>query len=627
MKKRAHAWWRQAFALGACLALASCGGAGGDAGTGEGGAPGGSDPGGGIPVVEGSPFVPGAGDLPRAADADLYVYGDPVPGRPAAAPSLLALNVLYQPTDAPKAPGPYQVDSSTCAALPAPPPSYPGGRVTLDTVNLDENGDDGCEPEIKVKVTSSDGAIAGADAKMRIRGSSTRGADLKSYRIKLDKSATPWHQESTLQLNKHPWDLSRVRNKLAFDLMRLVPYHESLRTQFAQITYDDGSGSPQDMGLFTHVEKMGDAYLARRGWVAGSNVYKAENFSFNSGSDNFGNLKAKLVTDEDVANFEKVLSLESDSGDHHAIIDATKALGDESVPFARTFDRYFNRNNYLAWLATVILLGNEDTRTQNFGLYQPLGTEKFYFLPWDYDGALGSFDQPGADYVDTVTATGVGNWWGVPLHRRFLSDRKNLGDLRAAVIEIRTKYLTDANAGKLLDSYRPVVEPFIQREPDGSYLATSPQGVGSAAQQWDTEYRRLQTVIEKNYQLFLQSLERPMPFWLGVSADGSSLRWDWPAPFHPQGRSMSYTVQLAQVAADAFDTAGTVVKEVAGVGQPVLSLQTLGAGVPAGDYLVRVKAIDPLGNWMYSFDSYAVGGKTVFGAICLNLPSGKECGQ
>ena len=625
MWKRKQAWWVRASVLGACLALASCGGRvaeEADAGAG------GETPGdGGIPPVSGSPFVPGAGDLPHQADASLYVYGDPVPGSPTAAPSLLALNVLYQPTNAPKAPGPYQVDNRTCATLPAPPGSYPGGLVTLDTVNLDENGDDGCEPEIKVKLASNDGAIADAEAKMRVRGSSTRGSPLKSYRIKLDKAAKPWNGESTLQFNKHPWDLTRVRNKLAFDLMRLVPYHESLRTQFAQITYADGSGNAKDLGLFTHVEKMGDTYLARRGWVAGSNVYKAENFSFDSSQPNFGNLKAKLPTDQDVAEFEKVLSLESDSGDHHAIIDAVKALSDGNVAFSRTFDRYFNRNNYLAWLATAILLGNADTRTQNFGLYQPLGTEKFYFLPWDYDGALGAFEQPGMGYADTLIEVGVGNWWGVPLHRRFLSDRKNIADLKAAVMEIRGKYLTDANVKKLLDSYRPVVTPFIQRQPDNAYLAIDQQGAASPAQQWDTEFRRLETVIEKNYQSFLQSLERPMPFWVGLSDDQTGLSWDWPAPFHPQGRALAYTVQVASVAADAFGNSATVVKEVPGLTQTSLPLQTLASGVPAGNYLVRVKASDARGNWTYSFDSYALGEKTVFGAICLQLPSGRECEQ
>lgn len=56
------------------------------------------------------------------------------------------------------------MDKNTCAQLASPPPSYPGGMVTLDTVNLDENKADDCEPEIKVLATSGDGLLKGAAA-------------------------------------------------------------------------------------------------------------------------------------------------------------------------------------------------------------------------------------------------------------------------------------------------------------------------------------------------------------------------------------------------------------------------------------------------------------------------------
>lgn len=268
--------------------------------------------------------------------------------------------------------------------------------VTLDTVNLDENKADGCEPEIKVLASSSDGEVKNAAAKLRQRGSSTRQATLKSYRVKFDKGAD-WQGEGTLNLNKHPYDLTRVRNKPAFDLLRQVPYHQRLRTQFVEIRYDAGAGAgtgagAQPMGLFTHIEKLGGkSYLERRGWVAGSNVYKVAAFNFSEDA------KLRTLADDKAgAGFEELLEIESDSGNHGAIVQAVKALADDDTPFATTFNRHFDRNNYLAWLASAILLGNWDTVNQNFGLYQPLGGDRFYFLPWDYDGALGYPQQPGA---------------------------------------------------------------------------------------------------------------------------------------------------------------------------------------------------------------------------------------
>lgn len=630
MQRLTQARWVPASILGASLVLASCGGGGDSApSAGNGGGPGGNGtPGGGtggeLPAGA-SPFVPSAQDLPRDRYAAMYLeYGNPADGNATLPPSLLTLDVAYQDTAAPKK-GPFLKSDKTCDSTltAAPADSYPGGKVLLSTVNLDENGDDGCVPEIKVKVTSNDGKIAAADAKMRVRGSSTREAEQKSYRIKLEKTAPTWYAEQTLQFNKHPWDLTRVRNKLAFDLMRLVPYHESLRTQFVQIKYSEAGNQYSnngDMGLFTHVEKMGDSYLERRGWVAGSNVYKAEDFSF----DRTDGLLATTTAETDITGFEKLLSLESDSGNHQAIINVVKALEkeEEEAPFADTFARYFNRNNYLAWLATTILLGNHDTVNQNFGLYQPKGTEKFYFLPWDYDGALGSYDQPGVNYIDTEIMTGIGNWWNVPLHQRFLSNRRNLADLKAAVEEIRTKYLTDANVEKLLNSYRPVVEPLIGREPDLSGLATVSGGDPKAVQ-WKMEFDRLKKVIGTNHQKFLDSLKRPAPFWVGVTTD-KKLSWDWPAPFHPEGKPLTYRVQIAAVTADAFKAGVPVAKDISAEDKTSISLSALTSGLN-GNYLVRVKASDPQGNWMYNFDQSGVGNKVVFGAVCLKLPSGDAC--
>ncbi|MBS0293788.1 MAG: CotH kinase family protein [Proteobacteria bacterium] len=592
--------------LGICLALASCGG--GDyeslpASPAPGPAPVPTPP---TPPQSQAPFTPGAGDLAHAAG--LYPY---------AAPALLALGLQYQPTPV-SGPGWYLADAANCRQLPSPPPSYPGGMVTLDTVNLDVDKNDNCEPEIKVLASSGDGLLKNAAAKMRMRGSSTREATLKSYRVKLGNGTT-WWGEDTLNLNKHPYDLTHVRNKLAFDLMRTVPYHESLRTQFVEIRYDAGDGKwPQAMGLFTHVEKLGGAgYLNRRGWIAGSNVYKVAEFNFNA--------DARLQTLADGKAgpaFTELLEIESDSGDHRAIVNAVQALANDDTPFASTFGRYFDRNNYLAWLATTILLGNWDTTNQNFGLYQPLGSDKFYFLPWDYDGALGYHEQPGAS-ATAPWDQGISTWWDSALHRRFLTTPGNLALLQAAVEEIRDKYLTDAAVKQLLDSYRPIVEPVLARAPDVDNLDA--KGQGTPMEQWAAEYQRLQNVIAGNRNLFLASLQRPMPFWLtgNDKTGGLELDWSWPAPFHPQGKAISYRVDLAhaQPGRPAF-AADTMVQTASPApGRTTLSLGAL----PAGQYLLRVTASDADGHSTWGFDTAYFEGQKIDGAICLQMPGAKPC--
>ncbi len=52
-------------------------------------------------------------------------------------------------------------------------------------------------------------------------------------------------------------------------------------------------------------------------------------------------------------------------------------------------------------MATNILLYQTDAVTHNFYLYNPVGSEKLYFLPWDYDGAIhpDSVLTNGYDYI------------------------------------------------------------------------------------------------------------------------------------------------------------------------------------------------------------------------------------
>ncbi|QIL43945.1 spore coat protein CotH [Acidovorax sp. HDW3] len=555
-------------------------------------------------VDSGPPFAPRADDLP-AATSSIYPYPN----------ALLRLSARYVNTPV-AGPGNYLDADKRCSPQNSPPgATYPNGLVTLDTVNLDESKNDACEPEIKLQLSGD--ALPAASAKLRQRGSSSRLAEQKSYRIKYD-SGTPWFGEDTFQLNKHPWDLTRVRNKLAFDLMREVPHHPSLRTQFVQLQYDDSNGTVRDMGLFTHVEKMGKSYLARRGWVAGSNVYKAENFSFSTDDLN------QLTTKPDGSagpDFEKSLSIEADSKQHQAIIQTIKDINNENKDFNTVFNQHFNRNNYLTWLGTAILLGNYDTQTQNFGLYQPLGTEKFYFLPWDYDGALGYPQQPGAEAHPEWTY-GIGTWWANALHRRFMQQPGNITLLTAAVAELRQKYFTDARVQALLNQYRPTVEPLITQAPDLTNLPSQPQG---NAQAWATEYQRLLQVIEHNHQTFLQSLQAPLPYWIAASAQGNALQldWGWPTPFHPQGKPMTYRVEVARKPGNpsqAFDNA-TLVRQEGGLRSTQWRLE----GLPAGEYLLRVTASDAQGHSTSAFNRYAMQGQEILGAMCVQWPSGQEC--
>lgn len=637
-----------ALLVGASLLLASCGGGGDsdspstDPGTEQpvDPTPGGETP---PPVDPGPggetppPVDPGPGGItlpPLDPNGAFQAASDDLPAgisKVLVYPTkLIQVEATYTNTPV-SGPGNYLDGNGVCSQMQSPPTdTYPNGLITLPTVNLDVNKLDDCEPEIKIQLRIDQGT-AGA-AEMRLRGNTTRYADQKSYRIRYASKADSWNGngERTLQFNKHPWDLSRVRNKLAFDLMSLVPHHPSLSTQFGQITYVGGDKAQQSLGLFTHVEKMDANYLKRRNLVAGSNIYKAENFTFSHDAD--------LVLDADGKpgpRFEQVLEIESDSKDHRAILSVTDKLSDGSMLdrddqqgqtyFANLFNTHFNRNNYLAWFSSLILIGNYDSIEKNFALYQPLGTEKFYFLPWDYDDSLGFPNQKDVDPDSTrIWQLGIGNWWGHALHRNFLRQPGNIALLEKAVAELREKYLTDQNLKRFLDYYKPTVEPLVLSQPDLQFLPVS----GDKTQAWQSEYDRLATVIGANYEKFLESLNRPMPFTIYPYQAGGKLvvDWTWPKSFHPRGEKIRHSIEIAKrVAGQAPFAAGTVVqsKTVVDGGEFEVPGQLV-----AAEYLIRVLAVDEHGRETPAFDSYLLGAEgqgSMAGVMCFDLRTWSEC--
>lgn len=489
---------------------------------------------------------------------------------------------------------------------------------TFADVNNDTDDSDASVPEVDAHIII-DGESK--NATLRLRGHSTRLAEQKSYRIKLAKDAGLWRGEQTLQFNKHPYDLTRVRNKLAFDLFRDIPHIPSLRTQFVQmkITNFDKTGAQydsKDYGLFTHVEKMGKEYLANRGLPTDGNIYKAEDFEFF--------LNDNLTLDDKGAalnkdNFEKTLGLEADNKNHQTLIAMLTALNDDSKSFDTVFGQYFDKSNYLTWLATSILMGNRDTINQNFALYQPKDSNKFYFLPWDYDGAFGFEGQPDQKKAGELYAPwqlSVANWWSVPLHKRFLQDPKHLTELKQAVDEVYSKYLTEAKVQAKLDSYKPLIQPLISVVPDKAFLPLV--DTANFLTEWQNEYARIAKLPKQHYDHFLASLENPMPYYQAVELlSDSQVRIGWDASVDLQGDALTYNVKIAT--SPRFEAAFVVKEQTLSQTELLLAKSLL----PNGVYYLKVTAKDSKGNIQNAFDSTTVADKNYFGVYAFEVKAGE----
>ena len=142
------------------------------------------------------------------------------------------------------------------------------------------------------------------------------------------------------------------------------------------------------------------------------------------------------------------------------------AVNDDQQPIDEVLAHYFNRENYVTWLAVNVLMADFDSISQNFMLYSPPGFEGWYLLPWDYDVAWGWSDQPGAP-PRPRWREGVANWWRVVLHQRFLAEPGNLAELDARIVEL-TGTINDANTaamhGPIPRSGRVVRQPAARHQ-------------------------------------------------------------------------------------------------------------------------------------------------------------------
>ncbi len=482
-----------------------------------------------------------------------------------------------------------------------------GIGTTLDDVDDDTNASDDCVPQVNVRVTM-DGLvdeIVGPNGEMRVRGHSTRFSRQKSYRIKLKSTDANehWRGQRYLNLNKHPYDLTRFRNKLGFDLLAQTPHITSLRTQFVRLFVDqkDGAGSV-DYGLFTHVERQAERFLAAHGLDERANVYKAEFFEFLRYPDH---LKLESDPEFDETEFNRILEPKAGSN-HRALLEMLDAVNDFDNDFDTVFSTFFNEENYLTWLGTSILFDNRDTNSQNFFLYSEKDKPTFYFLPWDYDGGWDFYGQPNEAEVPSLSRwqSGVSNWWGVMLHRRFLQQPGNLAKLQAKLEELKTTHTTAARIQALVDSYLPVVRQFVERSPDLDRLpALDDDTEQTKLAEFEVEANRMQSVIEQSYQNFLNTLERPMPIYMAAVPLDADMDFRWDPSFDLQGDGLTYDFAVATSA--SFE-APTIVASSNGL-IDTTSLKVPLANLPAGTYYYRVIVRDdrnPSVNFQVAFDTY-----------------------
>ena len=380
------------------------------------------------------------------------------------------------------------------------------------------------------------------NATVQVRGKTSSRAEQKSFKIKIKSGAGSWRNQKTIALNKHPYDSTRIRNKLSYDLIKTVPGMIGLRTQFVHLYVKDQTGNDAtgakfvDYGLYTQVEQPNKRFLRNHGLDEYGQLYKASMFEFFRYPD-----ALKLADDPkyDLSAFEEVLEVKGND-DHQKLLTMLDDLNNYSLPTEEVFAKYFDEENYFTWLAFQMLTGNTDTTSQNFLLYSPQNSQKWYFISWDNDGAWGSGEDrlfkglSGYNYEK-----GISNYWGSVLHKRVLKSPELRKKLDNKIQGIR-KLVSESVVAAKVKEYQKVTQPYLYAMPDVMYDVYDVKG-------YEQVLNTLGQEVEINYQMYLTSLERPLPFFLDtITVEKDAVRFQWDVSFDFDNEALTYTFELAR---------------------------------------------------------------------------------
>lgn len=378
------------------------------------------------------------------------------------------------------------------------------------------------------------------NATVNIRGQTSTRYDQKNYKIEIKDNRGDFRGQTTIALNKHQMDGLRFRNKLCFDLMTGIDQMMSLRTQFVHLYVNDltdGSDDGfEDYGLYTQVEQLNKTALKTHGLNKNGYLYKINYFEFFRYED-----AIKLVDDPDfdLAEFETYMEIKG-SNDNTKLIEMIEDVNDYSIPIDTVLEKHFNVENLAYWLAFHILTGNVDTSCRNFYLYSPVNVDTWYILSWDNDDSFMVTEREMRGNVEYGGwQMGVSTYWGNILFQRCLKSDKFRQVLDQAVQD-ELAYMTPERLSSMISEYSKVVRPYVFSGRDALYTPLTKE-------QYDTLVSKIPYEPQYYYQEYLNSLEKPQPFYIGdISYENGILSTMWDSSYDFDQETITYTVTIAR---------------------------------------------------------------------------------
>ncbi len=229
---------------------------------------------------------------------------------------------------------------------------------------------------------------------VRIRGNTSRVSAKKSFKLDFNYfiPGRKFYDLEKMNLNGEHNDPSIIRSKLCWDLFQQIRVPAS-RANHVQLYIND-----KYFGLYINVEHVDDEFVQKRFGNQNGNLYKClypADLAY-LGADQqsykqfFGDRQAyELRTNKDKNDYSDLV---------HFIDVLNNTSGSQ---FKLELEKVFNVDNFIKWLAMNVLMGSWDDYwylKNNYYLYHNTVTDRFEFIPYDYDNTYG-VDWVGGDWA------------------------------------------------------------------------------------------------------------------------------------------------------------------------------------------------------------------------------------
>ena len=266
-------------------------------------------------------------------------------------------------------------------------------NLQVDPADLAMIKDDQWEDIFIPCTLSADGVDYGA-CQVRLRGGSSRDWPKRSFRVEFIEDADHPGYQRKINLRAEYNDRTYMRNFLAHKAFKKLTDLPVPRIRYLRLAING-----DDYGLFTEVERIGGKFLERNARDREAAMYEGE------GSEGTG---ALMPLPNEAAYRERYPKKTGDDADYSDLIGLIEdqLAADWADGGSARLEQAFHLDGYISYMATMLLLQNEDHVTNNFFLSFQNGAWETY--PWDMDMSFGcQYDEAAHDsFCDDYEADG-----------------------------------------------------------------------------------------------------------------------------------------------------------------------------------------------------------------------------